>query len=98
MKIVKRNKLASAILGTALMGTASIAGMNGSCGAMMKKDEAKMMQKGSCGPMMKKGSCGPMMKKEDSNTSKTMMQEGTMSGNSGKKSMASCGAGKCGNM
>jgi len=95
MKTTKKNKLASAILGTALMGTASIAGMNGSCGAMMKKDEAKMMKKGSCGAMMKKGSCGAMMKKEDSNASKEM---GTMSGNSGKKTMASCGAGKCGSM
>ena len=105
MKKTKRNNLASLVLGTAIMSTSAIAGMNGSCGAgkcggNMDKSKCKTetcmdkkaMKKGSCGA----GKCGANMKKGTKKASGSC--GGSMSGNSGKKSSGSCGAGKCGSM
>ena len=102
MKNNRRNTVASIVLGTALMGTASFAGMTGSCGGNMKKAETKTMKKGSCGASMNKkaaamtgkagkstGSCGAG--KCGGNMKKVVKK-------AAKKAKGSCGVGKCGSM
>ena len=96
----RKNKLATAILGSALMSASAFAGMGGSCGS-------GKCGAGKCGGSMKNTKKEMMLKGKNPTQSKVNkdddfddegFEEGSMSGNSGKKSTMSCGTGKCGNM